>query len=237
MKHHLFIFFIAITLVGCSSLELEAVSSSEEETQKILSMGLTHEENLKEANKLKSSHMISVVTLQLINARDEKIQYDKDVIKANKFSEMIVVSEDGLNFVGPEISQSIKTGVLASDIDLQKYHLEGTKDAKTGVLSHNLIFTIAHTSRDRRNYISANMCDEWNRCEETIVEVDFLSNNASNCTSSECNYEEIIELKMSDNFIREYFDKAFVLRLNSKKNTTKFKISNAYLMGYLDTVQ
>ena len=61
-------------LFGCSSLELESISSSKEETQRILSLGLTHEENLIEASKLKTPHMVSVVSLQLTNARAQKLQ-------------------------------------------------------------------------------------------------------------------------------------------------------------------
>ena len=72
MKKLLLILTLSATLFGCSSIELEAVSSSEEETQRILALGLSHEENLIEAKKLKSDHMISVVTMQLINAKMKK---------------------------------------------------------------------------------------------------------------------------------------------------------------------
>ena len=81
MKTLLIISFLSIGLIGCSSIELEAVSTSQEETNRILSMGLTHEENLAEAKKLNTAHMISVVSLQLINARDEKIQAEVDFIE------------------------------------------------------------------------------------------------------------------------------------------------------------
>ena len=74
MKKLILILSLSIALFGCSSIELEAMSTSAEETQRILDMGLTHEENLLEAKKLKSSHLISVVTLQLNNAKDDKIQ-------------------------------------------------------------------------------------------------------------------------------------------------------------------
>ena len=48
MKNRLLILLFSLAVFGCSSLELEAVSTSTEETQRILSMGLSHEENLKE---------------------------------------------------------------------------------------------------------------------------------------------------------------------------------------------
>ena len=43
-------------------------------------MNLTHEENLIEASKLDTPHLVSVVTLQLTNARDEEIQSNIDLI-------------------------------------------------------------------------------------------------------------------------------------------------------------
>ena len=93
MKKLLPILFFSISLFGCSSLELEAISSSEEETQRILALGLSHEENLLEASKLSSSHMVSVVTLQLNNAREEKIQNEIDFVESEKFAEMVSISE------------------------------------------------------------------------------------------------------------------------------------------------
>ena len=127
MKKLLPILFFSISLFGCSSLELEAISSSEEETQRILALGLSHEENLLEASKLSSSHMVSVVTLQLNNAREEKIQNEIDFVESEKFAEMVSISEDNLNFMGPEIVNSIKKGVLQTDIDVQTHFLSGKK--------------------------------------------------------------------------------------------------------------
>ncbi|MBT4653572.1 MAG: hypothetical protein HOC15_03690, partial [Thiotrichales bacterium] len=69
MKKLSIILFLSIGLIGCSSIELEPISTSQEETNRILAMGLTHEENLAEAKKLKTAHMTSVVSLQLTNAR------------------------------------------------------------------------------------------------------------------------------------------------------------------------
>ena len=93
MKKYFLLTLISFALYGCSSIELEAVSTSAEETQRILAMGLSHEENLIEAKKLKSDLMISVVTLQLTNAKDEKIQAEIDKVESNKFSDLVNVSE------------------------------------------------------------------------------------------------------------------------------------------------
>ena len=49
MKKIFSIFLISAALIGCSSLELGDALSSEQYTQKILALGLSHEENLDEA--------------------------------------------------------------------------------------------------------------------------------------------------------------------------------------------
>jgi len=51
MKKFILLITLSAGIFGCSSLELETVSTSAEETQRILAMGLSHEENLIEAKK------------------------------------------------------------------------------------------------------------------------------------------------------------------------------------------
>jgi hypothetical protein len=232
MKKYFLLFLIFFSLFGCSSLELEAVSSSEEETQRILALGLSHEENLTEAKKLSSNHMISVVTLQLINARDEKIQSDIVMLEANNFAEMVSVLSDGDIFEGPEVTESLKTGVLNSDIDIQDYYLEGIKSTNN-IINHKLKVKISHNSRNSRNYSSASLCDEWSRCDNNKHEIIVKSFDASNCSSGSCDYEEIMELSLSDDFLRSSIDKGFTFRFISKRKSNKIKVSKAYLMGYL----
>ena len=80
----LLLILISLSFIGCSSikvgdalssLELGDALSTEDEAKRILALGLSHEENLKEASKLESAHKISIVSLKLTNARDKKIQY------------------------------------------------------------------------------------------------------------------------------------------------------------------
>jgi len=233
-----FILFITLSagLFGCSSLELETVSTSAEETQRILAMGLSHEENLIEAKKLKSDLMISVVTLQLTNAKDEKIQAEIDKVESNKFSDLVNVSESGLKFIGAEISESLAT-ILSTGLDLQEYHLKGEKNSNSGIISHKLNLAFIHKSGSSRNYISANLCDEWGRCDGNNQEINVISENATNCTSNSCQYREVLELNLSDDFLRNSADSGFTMRINSKRKTNKVKISKAYLMGYLKIAQ
>ena len=84
MKKFVLLLSVLIGLSACSSLDLEAVNSSEQETQRILALGLSHEENLAEASKLNDPHLVSVVSLQLTNAHDDKIQSEVDLNRVCK---------------------------------------------------------------------------------------------------------------------------------------------------------
>ena len=243
----LLLLLISLTFIGCSSinvgdtfssLELDDAMSSEDETQRILALGLTHEENLKEASKLKTPHLRSVVSLQLANARDEKIQNEIDLIELEKFADKVTVS--GSRYIGSEISESIKTGVLETDSDLLNYFLEGVKDSKSGSIQHKLHMTVSHNSKSKREYFSAHICNQWGRCNATKedgsnnkLELTHISTNASNCDSSKCYFSETIEIPLSDDFLRDSALKGISLSLISKNKSHKIKVSKPYLMGYL----
>ena len=233
MKKTLQILLLSVGLTGCSSLVLEPVSSSQDETQRILSLGLTHEENLIEAGKLKSTHSISVVTGQLNKARDEKNQAEVDLVESVKFAEMVVVSDNSSNFIGSKISESINKGVLMTDVDFQDYYLSGVKGANYGLLKHQLHLIIKHNSNDKRIYSSANVCDKWNRCDLDRRDVTLISSIASNCTSSSCDYTEVMELDLADQFLTDKMEDGFTMLFNSKKQKNKITISSAYIKGYL----
>ena len=243
----LLLLLVSLSFIGCSSinvgdtfssLELDGAMSSEDETQRILALGLTHEENLKEASKLKTPHLITVVSLQLTNARDEKIQNEIDLIESQKFADKVMVS--GSRYIGSEISESIKTGVLETESDLLNYFLEGVKDFKSGNIQHKLHMTVSHNSKSNREYFSAYICNQWGRCNainedgsNNKLELTYISTNASNCNSFKCEYSETIEIALSDDFLRDSADKGVSLSLISKKKSHKIKVSKPYLMGYL----
>ena len=158
----LLLLLLSLTFIGCSSMEVgDALSSlelgdalsSEDEAQKILALGLTHEENIAEAKKLGTPHLVSVVSLKLINARDEKIQYEIDLIESEKLVELVRVSGNGLTIIGSKISESKKSGVLETDFDLQSYYLEGSKDSITSNISHKLHLSVAHNSKNKRDVV------------------------------------------------------------------------------------
>jgi hypothetical protein len=233
MKKILQILLLSIGLTGCASLVLEPVSSSQEETQRILALDLTHAENLIEASKLNDNHTIAVVTGQLNKARDEKIQAEVDLVESIKFSEMVVVSDNYSNFKGSKISESIKKGVLMTDVDFQEYYLSGVKGANSGLLKHQLHLTIKYNSNDKRIYSTANVCDKWNRCDLDQRNVTLISSLASNCTSSSCDYTEVMELDLAGYFLTDKMENGLTMLFNSKKETNKITISSAYIKGYL----
>ena len=238
MKKILITLFISFGLLGCSNIQLEAVSTSAEETQRILAMNLTHEENLVEASKIQNDHMASVVKLQLINAHDEKIQTEIDLIESAKYADLVIVSENKLNFIGPKLVKTIKKGVLETDIDTQTLHLRGTKN-NTGKLEHTLVVKIEHVSYDKRTYSSASSCDAWGRCEKSQLEFNLISSNSTNCTTSACNHVDVMEFNFSDEFLRSKVDEAgftdgLTMRIKRKRFSNKVNVPSAYLTGYLN---
>ena len=239
MKKIFSFFLISAFLAGCSSIELGDALSSEQYTQKIPALGLSHEENLIEASKLSTPHLVSVVSLQLTNARDEKIQDEIDLIESDKFASQVVISNNGLRFSGLEMSESVQIGVLATETDLYNYYLEGTKGNNSDKIQHTLRLTVIHNSKNKRDYLSANLCDKWGRCEDfkedgsdNQLNIKVLSMNASSCTSNSCDYSETLEIKLTDKLLKDSIENGLNLKLISKKKSHKFKVSKPYIMGY-----
>ena len=238
MKKILSLLLLSFSLIGCSNIQLEAVSTSAEETQRILALGLTHEENLIEAGKIKSAHKASVVKLQLTNANDEKIQAEIDLIESNKYADLVLVSENNLNFTGPDLVKTIKRGVLETDIDTHTIRLKSTKNSN-GELAHTLVVKIDHISSKKRAYLNANLCDSWGRCEGDLIELNLISSTSSNCSVSACNHADVMEFSFSDDFLRAKvhdsgFTNGLTMRINRKRFSNKVNVPSSYLTGYLE---
>ena len=236
MKNFLLLFSFLFFLSSCSSLEVEPATSSEDEAQKILALGLSHEESLRMASKLDSPHLVKIVTLKLNNARDEKIQDAIDLEKSQEFSQQVKVSDDGNNFVSSEISESLQTGILTTDIDFLKYYFNGNRDTENDIISHKLHLNLVYNASKSRNYHSLISCDKWNNCEEKI-EIKTGSAAGSNCSSNSCDYKEVFEVNLADEFLRNTIKNGFSMRLISDKKTNSIEIPRAYLMGYLSVAQ
>ena len=233
MKNFLVILLVTLYLIGCSSMELEPVSSAEGEAQKILAMNLTHEENLIEAKKLETPRKVSVVTLLLTNARDKEIKSKADLIESEEFASLVIVSGDGSSFRGSDQSIVEKSGMLDYNSEFQSFYLEGLKDLSSDSMSHKLHLTVQHNSKTKRNYNSANLCDKWGRCDDNLMKIKVISSTAANCDTNVCDYSETIELDLSDELLKKSINSGMSIRYNYKNNSNKVEVSTAYLMGYL----
>jgi len=235
MKKILQILLISTVLTGCSSLVLEPVSSSQDETQRILDLGLTHAENLIEASKLEDNHTISVVTGQLMKAEDDKNQSIIDALNISKYAESVKVlnSDSEVKFEGLQMSESKRVGML-DEYDYQDYFLKGLKNKNTGLIQHQLYLKLKYTWSQRKNYSSASFCDKWQGCENADkLDITLISSSASSCTTYACNYTEIMELNLSNDFLKNNINDGFSVSFNSKKSKNEITIASDYLKGYL----
>ena len=238
MKKIFLTLLLSFGLIGCSSinlpsLELSTTSPSVIETEKILALGLSHDQNLVEARKIANPN-ISLAVIKELNNRINEAEINRvDLENISKYAEMVKVSDDNLKFIGPKISDT-KTRSIIGKAEKLDYFLLGSKD-NNGLIQHKLNFSITYSSDERRNYYSASYCDKWNRCDnENQMDVTLISLKASGCSSFDCNYNEIVEIDLSDSFLKENMDKAFSIGFNSKALISdKITISSSYLKGYL----
>jgi hypothetical protein len=237
MKKLLQILLLSLGLIGCSLIdkaELTSVSSPfDTQVNRILALDLSHVESLNEANKLTDPDLAAAVVNEL-EAR--KLQTENAIIEAEnvaKFAEKIKISDNNSKFTGPEISETKKRGLLL-DPDYLNYFLRGIR-GNDGLIQHQLHFSIKHDSEDRRNYYSASQCDRWRGCtdDDNEMDINLISSSASGCNGSVCSWTEIMELKLSDEFLRSNMDTGFSMRFNSNKKTSKTTISSVYIKGYL----
>ena len=234
MKKILLLLLLSLGLIGCGSLQsLESIefstSSAEAQTKKILALGLTHTENLSEARKLKDPTLVSEVVLELKTRNDNAIIAAE---KVDKYAEKVKVSDSNTKFIGSEISNSKMRGIL-SNYDFLDYFLQGS--INNGLIQHQLHLTIKYTSNKWRNYNSASFSDE-NQVDITVIS---SSASALNCSGSNCDYTEVMELNLSDDFLRSNMEKGFSIgshatnQRNSITVTNNITIPSDYIQGYL----
>jgi len=229
----LLLLILCLGLVGCASLDsLDSIefsaSSAEAETKKILALGLTHEENLSEARKLKDPTLVSEVVKEL-NTRNDNARIEAE--RVTKYAEKVKVSDGNSKFVGSKLSKSKKRGLLGTE-DFQDYFLQGS--INNGLIQHQLKLSIKYTSDNWRNYYSATFSNE------NQVDITIISSNAVGCSGSTCDFTEVMELNLSDDFLRSHMEKGFSISFNSNMNTlgvakvsNKITIPSDYLKGYL----
>jgi len=230
---------LSIGLAGCSSIDyaelskISTVSPTNIQINRILALNLSHAGSLIEANKLMDPILVSNVVKELEARKLKAENISIELVKVANFAEMVKVSDDNLKFMGPKISDTKKRNMIGKAENLD-YFLLGLKD-NNGSIQHKLNFSITYTSNERRNYASASFCDKWGGCEnENQMDVALISFKASSCSSFDCDYNEIVELDLSDSFLKENMEKGLSLDFNSKATiSNKITIPSSYLKGYL----
>jgi len=226
MKKLFLILFLSFGLIGCASINsLDSIefsaSPAEAETKKILALGLTHTENLSEARKLTDPTLVSEV-VQELKTRNDNARIEAE--KVAKYAEKVKVSDSNSKFIGSEINERKKIGLLINS-DYEDYFLQGS--INNGLIQHQLHLSIKYTSDNWRNYYSASFSDE------NQVDITLISSSAVGCSGSSCDYTEVMELNLSDDFLRSHMEKGFSIVFNSIKSTNKITIPSDYIKGYL----
>ena len=235
MKKLFQILLLSLGLIGCSIIdnaELTSITSPfETQVNRILALDLSHEESLKEANKLMDPDLAAAVVKEL-EARN--LQAENAIIEEEnvvKFAEKVKVSDSNSKFIGSILSKSKKRGLLGTE-DFQDYFLQGS--INNGMIQHQLNLSIKYNSDKLRNYYSATFSDE------NQVDITLISSNAVGCSGSFCDYTEVMELNLSDDFLRSNMEKGFSISFNSNMNTlgaakvtNKITIPSDYIKGYL----
>ena len=236
MKKILYLLIFSFGLVGCSSIDYAELTSSVSPTNyqidRILALDLSHTDSINEANKLMDPELVAAVIKEL-EAR--KLKIENTIIESERvaeFSEKVKVSGDGSIFEALLISETRRRGIL-DDMDYQDYFLKGRVNTN-GDIQHQINLSLKYTASERRNYTSASICDRWQGCsEDNKIDIDIVLSDASNCTNSNCEYREIIELNLNNEFLKSKNNDGFSLGFNSKRFTNKITISPNYLKGYL----
>ena len=220
MKKLLLLLLLSLGLIGCASIEF-STSPAEAEIKKILALGLTHTENLSEARKLTDPTLVSEVVQELKTRNDNALI---EAEKVAKYAEKVIVSDGNSKFIGSEINERKKMGLLINS-DYEDYFLQGS--INNGLIQHQLHLSIKYTSDKWRKYYSASFS------EENQVDITLISSSAVSCSGSNCDYTEVMELNLSDGFLRSNMEKGFSIVFNSIKVTNNITIPSDYIKGYL----
>ena len=240
MKNFLQMLLLSVGLAGCSSIDyaelskISTVSPTNIQINRILALNLSHAGSLIEANKLMDPILVSNVVKELEARKLKAENISIELVKVANFAEMVKVSDDNLKFMGPRISDTKKRNMIGKAENLD-YFLLGLKDKNNGSIQHAVNLSITYTSDERRNYSSASYCDKWDGCDnENQMDVTLISLKASECSSFDCDYNEIVELDLSDSFLKENMEKGLSIDFNSKASiSNKISIPSSYLKGYL----
>ena len=240
MKKILQLFFVSFALIGCSSIQLTEVTTSDTEAKRILSMGLTHEENLNLARNIRDSELILGVISRLEKAENEKNASILESDSIEKYSELVEILEPDIDnqtvYVGSKVNGSLKGSLFNSEKDLYSYFLTSTKD-KNGVISHVLQFKVEYKSDNWRNYASVSLCDKWRCNEDEKIDILIVSIVANGCSSSSCKYTESLKFVLGKEQINKNMSSDLIFRINSDNGSNKILVSSAYLKASIQVIK
>ena len=238
MKKIILILFLSIGLIGCSAIDYSELSMPKNpidtELERILALDLSYDDSIIEAKKNFNPDLVASV-VKILNER--KAKSDATILEAeivNEYAEKIQISDNNLKFVAPKISDT-KNRSMIGNPDSFEYFLLGIKDNNDSLIKHKVNFSITYNSDEKRNYSSASFCDKWNACDdENLVEISLISSKASGCSSVNCDYNEVVELNLTDEFLRANMENNFSINFNSlASKSNKSSFPSAYIKGYL----
>ena len=238
MKKLILILFLSIGLIGCSAIDYSELSMPKNpidtELERILALNLSHDDSIIEAQKNYNPDLVASV-VKILNKKKEKA--DVDLLESGmiaEYAEKIQISNNNLKFVASKISDTQIRSMMGNP-DTFDYFLIGTKDNNDSSTNHLVNFSITYNSQEKRSYSSASFCDKWNTCDdENSVNINLISSKAFGCSSTNCDYNEVIELDLTDDFLRASKEKNLSIKFNSlASKSNKISLPSAYIKGYL----
>tara|TARA_B110000003_G_C16489533_1_gene472890 strand:+ start:70 stop:795 length:726 start_codon:yes stop_codon:yes gene_type:complete len=237
MKKLILILLLSSGLIGCSAIDYSELSSpvspSDTQIERIISLGLSHSDSLLEANKLMDPDLVAIVVKELENrkVKADEAQIEEGIVA--EYAEKIIILENNSKFIGPEINERRKVGLMLES-DYEDYYLKGQKDLGNGSISHQLYLSLKYNADKLRNYNSANFCDKWQDCSSgKKIVVANIQSGADSCSGSNCEYREIFELEFTDEVLKSYMNDGLSFVITSKRNSNKITIPANYIKGYL----
>ena len=241
MKKIILILFLSIGLIGCSAIDYSELSMPKNpidtELERILALDLSYDDSIIEAKKNFNPDLVASV-VKILNER--KAKSDATILEAeivNEYAEKIQISDNKLKFVASKISDTQNRSMMG-DPDTFDYFLIGIKDNNDSSTNHIVNLSITYKSEEKRSYSSASFCDKWNTCDdENSVNINLISSKASGCSSTRCDYNEVVELDLTDEFLRKNMEKDLSIKFNSlASKSNKISFPSAYIKGYLKIV-
>ena len=103
-----------------------------------------------------------------------------------------------------------------------------------------VLYFVWETQKAVHLYISITSLLSFSLTSLTILfpfNLSLISSKASGCSSTKCDYNEVVELDLTDEFLRKNMEKDLSIKFNSlASKSNKISFSSAYIKGYLKIV-